>query len=402
MRILMLSWEYPPHTVGGLGKHVAELLPALLQKQDTSIDLLTPRWEGGSPEEALGTNGRVFRVEPSRGTPEDFMGTVTKTNYALEAKAESLILDSGVYDIIHAHDWLVAYAAVAEKHRYRTPLVSTIHATEKGRVRGDLQTELQRAIHGIEWWLTYESWRVITASRYMSEQVRESFALPPDKLDVIPNGVDTTRFDNLESEDLSEFRSSWARPEEKIVFFVGRLVWEKGIQVLIRAIPMIKAQMPGTKFVMAGTGPVLQDLRNLADSLGVGDSMFFTGFIPDEDRDRLFKVADVAVFPSLYEPFGIVALEAMGAKTPVIVADTGGLSDVVINNETGIKVYPDNPESLAWGILHTLQHPEWTKTRVENAYRAVKDLYNWPEIASETKNVYDRVRREYLQSDWGK
>lgn len=402
MRVLMLSWEYPPHVVGGLGKHVAELVPALLQLPGVSVDVITPRWRGGAPEEALGTNGRLLRVGGLSEDPDNFYNTVVGVNPRLEEKARDIVSVDGPYDVIHAHDWLVAFAADSLKHGYRTPLISTIHATEKGRVRGELQTELQRSIHGIEWWLTFESWRIITTSRYMADQVRDHFNLPADKMDVIPNGVDTGRFDRLEGVDLAEFRRRYAEPPEKIVFFVGRLVWEKGIQVLVRAAPLVLQEMPAVTFVVAGTGPQMEALEALAESSGVSSRFRFTGFIPDEDRDKLFKVSDVGVFPSLYEPFGIVALEAMAAKLPIVVSDTGGLSEVVADDETGTKVLPDNPESLARGILRTLENPGSTRNRAANAYRVVRTVYNWSKIAGDTLAVYRRVRAEYLESDWSK
>jgi len=138
----------------------------------------------------------------------------------------------------------------------------------------------------------------------------------------------------------------------------------------------------------------------LAWSLGVGEKVLLTGFIFDEDRDRLFKMANCAVFPSLYEPFGIVALQAMAAKCPVVVSEVGGLTEVVRHAETGITIYPDNRESLAWGIVHTLQHPDWTAKRVESAYREVRELYNWDRIARLTANVYERIVAERALTKW--
>jgi glycogen(starch) synthase len=163
---------------------------------------------------------------------------------------------------------------------------------------------------------------------------------------------------------------------------------------------MVLAQQPSAKLVIAGKGPELASLRSLAWQLGVGEKVLFTGFISDDDRDRLFKIADCAVFPSLYEPFGIVALEAMAAKCPVVVSQVGGLQDVVQHAETGITVYPDDPASLAWGIVHTLQQPEWSAARVANAYRIARERYNWARIARLTTDVYRQVVAERAITDW--
>ncbi|MGC8873875.1 MAG: glycosyltransferase family 4 protein [Chloroflexia bacterium] len=400
MRVLMLSWEYPPHIIGGLGKHVTELVPALVG-EGIEVHVITPRLYGGSFEE--GWAGLfVHRVDVPRMHEYDFVSFVSEVNALMTLRAERLIREIGRPDLIHAHDWLVARTAVECKHRYRIPLVATIHATEKGRGRGALSSPQAQAIHGTEWWLTYEAWRVICASHYMAGQVREFFAVPADKVDVIPNGVDPGRFQKLEGEDLSDFRRQYAAPDEALVLNVGRVVEEKGVPVLVEAIPRVLARFEKAKFVIAGTGILLDSLRRRAEELGVSARVYFCGFVPDEVRDRLYKVASVAVFPSLYEPFGIVALEAMAARTPVVVAETGGLAEVVRHAETGITVYPGDPDSLAWGILHTLEHPEWTRQRVENAYREVLERYNWPTIARQTIAVYERVRAEYERSDWAR
>jgi glycogen(starch) synthase len=398
MRVLMFSWEYPPHVVGGLGKHAAELLPPLGNLPEVDLHLVTPRWGSGELLERVG-RATIHRVDPPP-TEGDFYTTAWQTNLRLEEYAHRLWQDTGPFDLIHVHDWLVAFVGAAFKQSYRVPLLSTIHATERGRGRGHLHSEQSRAIHHVEWWLAYESWRVIACSEYMRDEIARYFHCPLDKIDVVPNGVDTTRFDQLNGQDLTHFRNMYALPAEQIVFSVGRVVYEKGLQVLLKAMPIVLSQQPATKVVVAGKGPELDSLRSLAWSLGTGEKVLLTGFISDENRDRLFKIADCAVFPSLYEPFGIVALEAMAAKCPVVVTEVGGLKDVVMHAETGITVYPDDPESLAWGILHTLQHPEWSAARVKKAYRVVRDDYNWERIAQMTKDIYRRIVVERAITDW--
>jgi glycogen(starch) synthase len=406
MRVLMLAWEYPPHKIGGLGKHVTELVPALAA-EGVEIYLVTPRIKGGEPysEEFTETSegyARVYRVEPAEVDPDDFFAMAWQTNLKLQEKAAEIIAHNGPFELIHVHDWLVAFAGVQLKQQFRLPMVATIHATERGRGRGHLPGELPRAINNVEWWLTYEAWRVICCSQYMSSEVREYFETPLDKIDIIPNGVNTTRFDALDSVDLTEFRQRYAAPDEKVIFYVGRVVEEKGGRVLIESAPQILQGWPKCKFVVAGMGPQLQEYRELARHKGLAQRFYFTGFITDEERDKLYKVADVAVFPSLYEPFGIVALEAMAAKVPVVVADTGGLTEVVTNHQTGIMVYPNNPASLAWGVLHTLHHEGWARARAANAYQTVKDVFNWRRVALDTIAVYRQVNNEFLASDWKK
>jgi glycogen synthase len=400
MRVLMLSWEYPPHSVGGLGKHVTELVPAL-DDQGIEIHLITPRMRGGDHFSQEDQETFIYRIEPPQLNWSDFFTVAWQTNLKLQEAAYELQGRVGKFDLIHTHDWLVAFAGGALKQLYRIPLISTIHATERGRGQGHLPGDLSRAINNVEWWLTFESWRTICCSDYMKGEVRQYFETPLDKIDVIPNGVRPDRFDKYNQVDLSEFRFRFAAPTEKIVFYVGRIVEEKGVRTLIQAAPEVLRQFSNVKFVLAGSGPQLEDFRHMVADMGLSDCFYFTGFISDEDRDKLYKVADVAVFPSLYEPFGIVALEAMAAKLPVVVAETGGLVEVVDNHETGITVQPNNPASLAWGITHTLAHPDWSAARVQNAYKTAVELFNWKSIAQQTIETYKRVLHEYENSDWG-
>lgn len=413
MRVLMLSWEFTPHVVGGLGKHVVELVPPLIEA-GAEVHLVTPLGDegGAAEEEALpGGNGqsrvyRVYRPGPTSdmtrmGLPSNFFMNCWRTNINLENRA-SEVMKQLDFDLIHAHDWLVSFSAIALKNTAHRPLLSTIHATELGRNRGKLHEPMQHDIHNAEWWLAYESWRVITTTQYMAQEIATNFQLPADKIDIIPNGIDPSRFEALDGVDLSDFRATLAAPDEPIIFFVGRLVPEKGSQVLVETAPLVLQSVPNARFVIAGTGGYRAEAERRAAELGVADRVRFLGFISDEDRDKLYKVGNVAVFPSLYEPFGIVALEAMAAATPVVVSDTGGLSEVVQLHETGLKVHPNDPASLAWGITHTLAHPDWSRQRVANARTAVYDQYLWPRIAEQTVAVYEKVAADARAQGWGR
>lgn len=406
MKVLMLSWEYTPHIVGGLGKHVVEIVPELIAA-GVEVHLVVPKLSGGEfseplpmPDGSPAANGsRVYRVDAS-GMQGDFFTNTWHDNIGVEEFCTHLINQEGGFDLIHNHEWLSGFAGIALKHDFHLPLLSTIHATEMGRNRGQLYGEMQRSIHMAEWWLTFESWRIIACSHYMAWEVESYFGAPPEKVDVIPNGVDPRRFDALKGVDLSAFRLGFAQPDEPIVYYVGRMVPEKGLSVIIDAAPIVLREWPWVKFVLAGGGGYANELRGKADALGVGGNIMFPGRISDEVRDGLFMVADAAVFPSLYEPFGIVALEAMAAGTPVVVSDVGGLSEVVELHQTGIKVYPNDPDSLAWGILHTLKHPDWSRERARNADRVVRSEYNWHRVADMTTRVYERVVAEAKAGEW--
>jgi glycosyltransferase involved in cell wall biosynthesis len=383
---------------------VAELVPALAG-EGIEVHVITPRLKGGETFEQPDENIYVHRIEPPAVDLNDFFSVAWQTNLRLQEEAYRIVDNyrgrGKTFDLIHVHDWLVAFTGSALKQHYKIPLVATIHATERGRGRGYLPGDLPRAINNVEWWLTYEAWRIICCSNYMRSEVQEYFETPSDKIDIVYNGISTAHFDVLDGIDLDDFRTNYAAPDEKIVFFVGRMVDEKGARILVDSAPRILSSNDKVKFVLAGTGPQLQEYKDLANSMGLGQRFYFTGYVPDSVLHKLYRIADVAAFPSLYEPFGIVALEAMAAKTPVVVSDTGGLSEVVDNHETGLKVFPNDPASLAWGIMHTLAHPTWSEARAENAYKIVSKFYNWPLIAEETIEVYLRVIEEYRNSEWG-
>lgn len=402
MRLLLLSWEFPPHIVGGLGKHVADLAPALAA-QGIDVHVITPNLRGGEEVERLGERATVYRV-PAHDQTQNAHDLVTfsqASNTFLERKGHELHAALGGFDMIHGHDWLVAHSSVALKYALKRPLIVTVHSMERGRMQGNLSSAQSLAINGTEWWLTYEAWRVITVSHYMGRQVHQYFGVPQDKLDVIYNGVTIPPRSITDADERAAFRAVYARPDEQIVYYVGRIVYEKGVQVLVEAAPHVLRELPNVKFVIAGTGGHLDTLRDLVRERGLDQHVVFTGFIADDIRDKLYQIADVAVFPSLYEPFGIVALEAMAYGCPVVVAETGGLAEFVRMHETGILTQPGDASSLAWGILHTLQQPEWAAVRVANALRDVRELYHWPRIAAQTIGTYRRVQREWRASAWG-
>lgn len=399
MKVLMLAWEYPPHIIGGMGKHVAELVPAL-DAAGVSVHVVAPWLRGGEAEETLGRRSRVSRVATPTMPDYGFISFAQETNRALEARARELAAEHGPFDIIHGHDWLTSYATVALKYAWRVPLVTTIHATERGRGRGRAEGDHAQAINGTEWWLSHESWRVIVCSEFMAEQLHQFFATPYDKMHVIPNGVHPIAPAWADEEARLAFRRQYAADDEPIIFSVARLVYEKGVQVLIEAVPRVLAERGNAKFVIAGVGHLMGQLQARVAELGVAERVFFTGFIGDDVRDQLYAVADMAVFPSLYEPFGIVALEAMAARCPVVVSDTGGLNEVVRLYENGLTVYPDNPASLAWGMLHVLSHPGEADRRAEQACQDVEQIYNWSTIAEQTRQMYHQIQRERQATYW--
>lgn len=329
----------------------------------------------------------------------DFATWVYLMNINMQKEAAALTAKLGnKIDVFHAHDWLVADAGIGLKHVFRKPLLVTMHSTEVGRREG-IHTTTEKMIHETEAWLAYEAWKVICCSDYMVSHVKWAFGLPNDKLVMVPNGVNWHVYDQIEKQDLNMFRSKFALPQEKLVLFVGRLVYEKGAHVLINAIPKV-LEKANAKFIIVGSGYMKEQLSEIVKNMGLAHKVLFTGFVDDETLLKLQRCADVSVVPSLFEPFGIVALEAMAAKSPVVVSDTGGLSEIVDHDLNGVKVYSNNPDSLAWGINRVLLDENFRNHIRENAYKKVQEKYDWDEIAQKTRHIYEGVLGEYTKSFW--
>ncbi|MEM0007411.1 MAG: glycosyltransferase family 4 protein [Candidatus Bathyarchaeia archaeon] len=396
LRVMMLTWEFPPRIIGGISPHVYYLSRSLA-KNGVKVYIVTCDFPGAPQHETL-DGVEVYRIDSYKSPSPDFASWVYLMNMNMQKEAASIVRELGGVDIFHAHDWLVANAGIGLKHVFRRPLLATIHSTEYGR-RNSIHSDYERMIHETEAWLTYEAWRVICCSNYMVSHVKWVFGLPQDKLIMIPNGVDAKEYEKSGDVDLNQFRRRFALPEEKIVLFVGRLVYEKGIHVLINAVPKVLEKV-NAKIVIVGNGYMQQSLSEYIRSTGLAHKVMFTGFVDDRTLRNLQKCADVSVVPSLFEPFGIVALEAMAAKSPVVVSDTGGLSEIVEHEVTGVKVYPNNPDSLAWGITRVLLDENLANRLRENAYRKVVENYNWKKISQQTRKVYESVLNEYSKTFW--
>ncbi|NHV96939.1 MAG: glycosyltransferase family 4 protein, partial [Thaumarchaeota archaeon] len=350
LKAVMLTWEFPPRIIGGIAPHVYNLSINLV-KLGVEVHVVTCDFPN-TPEYEVVEGVEVHRFDSYNLPTPDFAAWVQLMNLNMQRAATQIIKSKqGGSIIIHAHDWLAAKAGIGLKHLNRVPLVSTIHATEYGR-RGGVFSDYNRMIHEIEVWLGSESKRVICCSHFMAEQVNKVLGVPYEKIRVIPNGIDPAIFTNLKG--VGEVRSRFAERGEKLVLFVGRLVVEKGVHVLLDAIPKV-LQKVEAKFVIAGDGYLRSEVVKRVAERGLGGKVHVTGYLDTDTIRRLFLAADVCVIPSLYEPFGIVALEAMAAGCPVVASDTGGLSEIVEHEKTGVKVYPNNPDSLAWGILRVLE-----------------------------------------------
>jgi glycogen(starch) synthase len=394
MRILHLSWEFPPRIIGGIASHVYDLSRALVRR-GIEIHVVTCNFPGSKEFEKIdGVN--VDRFE-AYAAGDSFLSWALRMQKNMERSSCDLINFIHGVDILHAHDWLSGVAGIGLKNLYRKPLITTMHSTEYGRRIG-IHNDLQACIHEIEGWLCYESWRIITCSYYMRDHVSWGLRVPWNKISVIPNGVDVTKF----GFDFNywEVRNRFAHGREKILLFVGRLVSEKGLDLLIQALPIILSNGVDAKIVAVGEGPQRETYQRMANEYGLGNKIAFVGHLDDWTLRALYRVADVAVVPSKFEPFGIVALEAMAARCPLVTTAVGGLNEIVNHDGTGLKVSLNDPNGLAWAVLRVIRDPGFRNWIVNNAYQKCLWNFNWDKIAEWTNGVYDAVLNEYHRGSW--
>jgi 1,4-alpha-glucan branching enzyme len=388
LKILMLTWEYPPFIVGGLARHVFDLSKELA-KIGHDVFVLTTFIEGQPIYEQM--NGvHVFRVQGLMKNSKNFLQWVFSLNLALAEQGMTLsrFVD---FDLIHAHDWLVGPASLQLKKDLNIPLIATIHATEHGRSDG-IHTQLQQEIHLKESELVNGADGIIVCSEYMKHEVMTVFKTDPRKISVLPNGVDPELL-MMEKEE-NKILKQLIKESDRLILAMGRMVREKGFDTLIEAAPLILQYYPSVKFVIAGQGPMLEKYRKIVHEKQLETAIFFIGLVGDAERNELLKKSDIFVIPSLYEPFGIVTLEAMVCAKPVVASFTGGLKEIVEHNRTGLFMNPGDSQSLAEQVTFLLQHPDVAERFGKEAQKTVLKKYRWENIAKDTIFIF----RKHLET----
>lgn len=382
----MLSWEYPPFVIGGIAAHVDGLARAMVRSGHDVVVLTLQRHEPGGadvPDDEVLDGVRVLRaVTDLPWLPEgDLVARMASANHQIVG----LVARLGDWrpDVIHAHDWLVAWAGDTLKTLWNRPLVATIHATERGRHGGHVPPGMPAAINAIEWWLTYQAREVIACSKFMVREVVNGFELPIEKVHLVPNGVDP---------ELWKLSGRNAPPREQLVVAWGRVQYEKGFQVLVRAIGELRQRMPEVRCIIAGRGSYLTELQTQIDMEGVTDIVQLAGFVSDDELRQILQRAGCVIIPSLYEPFGIVALEGMAAGAPTIVARTGGLAEIVDGTGAGMLFEPGNHHDLADRIAEVLGDDATATSMREKAATLIEHNYTWDAIGASTIEVYHTAR----------
>ncbi|MBS7531144.1 glycosyltransferase family 4 protein [Hazenella sp. IB182353] len=386
LRVVFLCWEYPPLVVGGLSVAVNGLA-VHMAKQGIEVHVVTSRVES-TPKYELLDGVHIHRVgkyiDQVGGA---FFDWTVHLNLEMVNEVDCLISGGLQFDLIHAHDWLVYFAAKYLKQVYDTPIIYSFHGLQAPRNKAAQVTEFDK-IHEIEIKSSQMADRVITVSYSMKDDLQRLLGLSSEKINVISNGIQVPENPIAPTQLLEK---AYVSVDEKMVLFIGRLVIEKGVHILLEAAKIVLQKYPKVKFVIAGDGYLRNVLEEKARELRVMEHVVFTGIVDRKKRDHLYQLADICVFPSLYEPFGIVALEAMSYQTPVIVSDTGGLSEIITHRKNGLRIKSGDIESLASQIIWCLENATSVNQMVEIAYEELSIKYNWNTIAKETISVYNEV-----------
>ena len=383
----MVTWEYPPGTAGGIAAHVAGLARAMASAGH-EVAVVT-RTCPGVGRDAMTSGVRVIRADVDMPwLPEDDVVARTSSgNHALVAAAAAL--DGWRADVVHAHDWSAAWASIVLARLHGAPLVTTLHGTERGRHGGHLPPGEATDVNSVEWWLAFESHRVVTSTKLMVREILSGFELDPERVRRIPNGIDPSWWQERDDEPATGDGDTPAGT--RTVFTWGRVQYEKGFQVLVRAMSTLRSRVPGISCTIAGRGSYLPELQSQVDLEGVSDLVHLPGYVADADlRDEIHR-AGCVVIPSLYEPFGIVALEALAGGAPLIVADTGGLAELVGGTGSALLFEPGNADELADRIERLLTEPDLAPSMQARGAQLLDATYSWDAIAARTVDVYREV-----------
>jgi glycosyltransferase involved in cell wall biosynthesis len=413
MKMAVLVYEYPPKIVGGLGTYAAEITRKFVL-MDNDVTVFTMNDDLGSlPTREIWRGIEIHRplhIDISDSLPDVIAEDVKKWgrgiqlfskilvyNYLSASKlVNELIRKEGFkYDIVIAHDWLSVISGMTIKKEVGLPLAFHVHSTEKGRTLGNGS----EVVSNIELHGAMAADLIVTVSYAMKDELIK-LGFPKDKIQVCYNGVDPQKYnpEAVNASDVKKLREFYGvKEDEYMILYLGRLVGVKGVDKLIMAMPHVLQKTPKAKLVIVGVGDLQDYLVNLVKIMKLQDSVKLNfQFISEEERILHYAACDVAVFPSLYEPFGIVALEAMSMERPVVVGAAGvsGMREVVLccgEEQCGFHINPNNPADIAWGINSALESPEKMKWLGKNGRRRVLEEFTWDKVAEKTLALYEGI-----------
>jgi glycogen(starch) synthase len=413
MKIAVLVYEYPPKIVGGLGTYAAEITRKFVL-MDNDVTVFTMNDDAGTlPRREIWRGIEIHRplhIDVSDSLPDviaedikkwgrglHLFGKLLVYNYLTASKLiNELIRKEGVnYDVVAAHDWLSVIGGITVKKESGLPLAFHVHSTEKGRTLGNGSS----VVSNIEMRGAKMADIIITVSYAMKDELIQ-LGFPREKIYVSYNGVDPQKYDpeSVSTEQVRKIKEFYGiKEDEFMILFLGRLIGVKGVDKLIMAMPHILSKIPKAKLVIVGVGDLQEYLTNLTRTMRLDEYVRFRfDFIPEEERILHYAACDVAVFPSHYEPFGIVALEAMSMEKPVVVGASGvsGMREIVVccsEEQCGYHVDPNNPSDIAWGVVSSLENPERQKWLGKNGRKRVLNEFTWSKIAEKTVDLYQKA-----------
>jgi glycosyltransferase involved in cell wall biosynthesis len=414
MKIVHFSWEYPPVIYGGLGTFATEITKKQIElEHEVTVFTL-------NKDNALATSDQIDGVEVYRPKTLDlskpfylcadhelrswgpyfkFFADVLSYNIMSASQlVNSLVRKNGrSFNVIDAHDWLGIMGGMTAKKELNIPLFFHVHSTEVGRSIG----RGSHTIKDIEFEGGQVADCVITVSNAMADELLK-LGFPQDKIRPCWNGVDPAKYDpaRVSSENRFALRQRYGiQAHETLLLFIGRLVTVKGADKLVRAMPQILKDFPNTKLLILGIGDMENELRSIADGLGIHDKVIFrTEFVSEEERIWHYAAADIVVLPSLYEPFGIVCTEAMSMAKPTVVGarGTNGMREQIIpsgEKQCGIHVNPFEPKDIAWGVIQVLQLPDKGLQLGKNGRQRVLEKFSWDMVTRRTLDIYKEFLR---------
>ena len=385
MRIALFSWEsLHSIAVGGLAVHVTELAAAFARKgHEVHVFTRNNNQEMYSVIDGV----HYHRVNFPFDRNFVYEMTVNMKNSMVQAfkDAEAVF---GKFDIVHGHDWHVV-TTLDEIKKMGRKIVLTLHTTQYGRDGGTFNP-YAKDLYNIEWYGTYIADKVIAISQTFKEEIIRLYNVPEWKMRVIPNGIWAKNFDG-EIDPYHDVKKHFGfGVYDPLFVFVGRMVYQKGVDMLIEAIPLVLRKYPNARFVLIGDGYMKAELETKVRAMNLNSNVIFTGYVSNEWKTKIMKAADAIIVPSRNEPFGIVVLEAWSCRKPVIATCNTGAGELIWHKYNGIKVYP-TPESIAWGIEEIIKNPEEARLMGERGREIAERIFNWDRVAEETLKVYKEI-----------
>lgn len=395
MKILMLGWELPPHNSGGLGVACYQLCKALSRK-GADIEFILPytaqhdidfmRVNAAHPQDVQQILNAGIAYDSFKYVAPD--GTVTyKTVFEQAAAYEEMIgriVQLAEFDIIHAHDWLTCRAAVRAKMLTGKPLVVHLHSVESDRAGTEMGgNPLVREIESLALLLAD---RIIAVSGHTRRTITREYGIPPEKIDVVHNCFDPDNLVPAQGGNAYVYLEQMKRQGYRVVASVGRLTIQKGLPSLLYAMKEVIARQPKTLLLMVGSGHQRNELVQLSADLGIAANVIFADFQRGKRYRDAYAVADLFVMPSVSEPFGLVALEAIGYGTPVLISRQSGVAEVIKNC---LKVDFWDVHGLADKVTAVMQNDALRDELHANSYREYEKL-SWDDSADKLWGIYEK------------